>query len=319
MQDIKEILQKHGFTPGINSESVKQAQDMLAADEIITFAGIYDIYIVAATPGPLDPQVLDLKGKNTGVIGITNKRVFISINSIDVKKTKSLALSELQSPDDSDTSNRLRIKGMAEEFVIESKYNNLDELKQIVADLASNPPAATPETATNTATNLDEIQKLKELLDSGAITQSEYDLKKKDLLGLNNAAPTPPPAPRPTTQQRIPEPMRGPAPNSGYQSYSQPYRDNTSEQRGGSGMAVASMVLGIVSLVLLCIIIGGPIGLIGLILGIVVLAKNKPGKGYAIAGVVMCAISVIVFIFMLIGFVSYDSYGNFYLTIMQIL
>ena len=36
----------------------------------------------------------------------------------------------------------------------------------------------------NTASTLDEIKKLKELLDIGAITQEEFDIKKKELLGL---------------------------------------------------------------------------------------------------------------------------------------
>jgi hypothetical protein len=35
-----------------------------------------------------------------------------------------------------------------------------------------------------TATNADELKKYKDLLDSGAITQEEFDAKKKELLGL---------------------------------------------------------------------------------------------------------------------------------------
>jgi hypothetical protein len=40
------------------------------------------------------------------------------------------------------------------------------------------------ETATQTLSAADEIKKFKALLDSGAITQEEYDAKKKKLLGL---------------------------------------------------------------------------------------------------------------------------------------
>ena len=35
-----------------------------------------------------------------------------------------------------------------------------------------------------TASNADELKKYKDLLDSGAITQAEFDEKKKQLLGL---------------------------------------------------------------------------------------------------------------------------------------
>ncbi|MBR4287592.1 MAG: SHOCT domain-containing protein [Clostridia bacterium] len=37
---------------------------------------------------------------------------------------------------------------------------------------------------TETLSNTDEIKKFKELLDMGAITQEEFDAKKKELLGL---------------------------------------------------------------------------------------------------------------------------------------
>jgi hypothetical protein len=40
------------------------------------------------------------------------------------------------------------------------------------------------ETANQTLSAADEIKKFKALLDSGAITQEEYDAKKKKLLGL---------------------------------------------------------------------------------------------------------------------------------------
>jgi predicted Zn-dependent peptidase len=37
---------------------------------------------------------------------------------------------------------------------------------------------------TNTLSVADELKKFKELLDMGAITQDEFDTKKKELLGL---------------------------------------------------------------------------------------------------------------------------------------
>ena len=40
-----------------------------------------------------------------------------------------------------------------------------------------------PQVIQNTTSNLDEIKKLKELLDMNAITQEEFDKKKKELLG----------------------------------------------------------------------------------------------------------------------------------------
>lgn len=64
------------------------------------------------------------------------------------------------------------------------------------------------------------------------------------------------------------------------------------------GMAIAALVIGILSMTLCCA--GGTfLGLAGLILGIVSLAKNHDGKGMAIAGIITSLIGILVGIFML--------------------
>ncbi|MSA01213.1 DUF4190 domain-containing protein [Lactonifactor sp. BIOML-A3] len=55
------------------------------------------------------------------------------------------------------------------------------------------------------------------------------------------------------------------------------------------------MVLGIVSIVLTCLFIGILPGIVGLILGIISIAKDKPGKGMAVAGIVTSAIGIVLF------------------------
>ncbi len=58
------------------------------------------------------------------------------------------------------------------------------------------------------------------------------------------------------------------------------------------GFSIASMVLGIVGFLAWCIpLFGYPVCITGLILGIVGL--NKGGKGMAIAGIVMCSITLL--------------------------
>lgn len=60
------------------------------------------------------------------------------------------------------------------------------------------------------------------------------------------------------------------------------------------GMAIASMVLGIVSIVFSCCFyyISFPCAIIGLILGILSVKKIPDAKGMAIAGIVLSAISL---------------------------
>ncbi len=76
------------------------------------------------------------------------------------------------------------------------------------------------------------------------------------------------------------------------------------EENKPAGLAIASMVLGIVSV--LCCCFPFP-GIIGLILGIVALVKVNEGtgggKGMAIAGVVLNSISTLYAIFFIINFI----------------
>lgn len=67
------------------------------------------------------------------------------------------------------------------------------------------------------------------------------------------------------------------------------------QPQGSSGMAVGSMVLGIISILVVCFIwpVGLILGIIGLILGAVALKKQTPGKGMAIAGLVCSIITVV--------------------------
>lgn len=75
---------------------------------------------------------------------------------------------------------------------------------------------------------------------------------------------------------------------------------------GSGGMSIASMVLGIVGFVFTFIVIGIVPSLIGLVLGIIALATKKPKKGMAIAGVILSALSLLLFIGVVVSINSDD-------------
>lgn len=63
-------------------------------------------------------------------------------------------------------------------------------------------------------------------------------------------------------------------------------------QNNARGLAIASMVLGICGFVAWCFpLLGYPVTIVGLILGIVAISKGTKGK--AVAGVIMCVITLI--------------------------
>ena len=67
--------------------------------------------------------------------------------------------------------------------------------------------------------------------------------------------------------------------------YSQPVEEK-------KGLSIASMILGIVGLLAWCIpLLGFPVCITGLILGIIGIKKG--GKGMAIAGIILCSITLL--------------------------
>lgn len=80
--------------------------------------------------------------------------------------------------------------------------------------------------------------------------------------------------------------------NAYQQMYSEP-------QKPSQAFGIASMVLGIISLVLFCSCLNVPLAIVAVILGVIQLAKAGTGKGMAIAGIITSCLSIV----LLIGFV----------------
>lgn len=68
--------------------------------------------------------------------------------------------------------------------------------------------------------------------------------------------------------------------------------DQNQPQGSGQGLSIASLVLGIVGFVAWCLpLVGYPVTITGLVLGIV--AKNKGAKGMAVAGIILSSITLV--------------------------
>ena len=78
----------------------------------------------------------------------------------------------------------------------------------------------------------------------------------------------------------------------------------TTANQQQSGLGIAGMIIGIISLLLSCIVVGGFLGIIGLILSIVgITQKNKKG-GTSVAGIVLNSIAIFIMIIILTAFGS---------------
>ena len=85
------------------------------------------------------------------------------------------------------------------------------------------------------------------------------------------------------------------------------------EPKKNSGMAVASMVLGIVSIIISCFYyLALPAAIVGLVLGIISIKGGKGGKGMAIAGIIMCSISILIGILLIVSCAAVvNNFGDF--------
>jgi len=83
------------------------------------------------------------------------------------------------------------------------------------------------------------------------------------------------------------------------------------QQQPGAGMAIASMVLGIVSLVIFCFwYIAVPCAIVGVVLGAVSLKRKAHGKGMAVAGVVTSLIAIAIAVVAVAGAIAFlSSFG----------
>lgn len=82
--------------------------------------------------------------------------------------------------------------------------------------------------------------------------------------------------------------------SQGNQQYYNPYQQSVNARKQGQGFGIASMVLGIISLVLFCTCINFLLGLLALIFGIIQIVRYEK-KGLAIAGIVTSAVSFVLF------------------------
>lgn len=99
--------------------------------------------------------------------------------------------------------------------------------------------------------------------------------------------------------------------NNGYNNMNgtngqQYYYGNEPATETPSGMAIAGMVLGILSMLCCCIwYVSAILAILALVFSIITVAKNKPGKGMAIAGIVCGAIGLVMAIVVVIGVIGY--------------
>ena len=114
--------------------------------------------------------------------------------------------------------------------------------------------------------------------------------------------------------------QNNPYQNNQYQNNQYQYNPNQQYQPvqpQSNGMAIGSLICGIIGLLLSCCFwyIALPLSIAGIVLGILVIKKKKGGKTMAIIGIVLSSITVVIGIFaaiMVIMIASNPEFSSFY-------
>ena len=88
---------------------------------------------------------------------------------------------------------------------------------------------------------------------------------------------------------------------NGYQqnyNYQNGYQQNYPKQGNNNGFAIASLIMGILSLLLFCTCINIPLAIMSIIFGALHITRKCGGNGMAIGGIVTSAISIVLLIAM---------------------
>ena len=163
---------------------IRAIKSSLLANEDVSFAAKIDL-----------GDTHDKIGGLMGILIITNLRVLYyygpnkdnwTLDQIPVDTIESIEFSR------SYTSSYLSVYGKSSIFHLNSDRHVLmekarDLINQMIYDKSQNSESSESESSAsdNMAQAAEALKSLKELLDSGIITQEEFDAKKKQLLGLN--------------------------------------------------------------------------------------------------------------------------------------
>lgn len=169
--------------------SIKAAQKMISSSEEIIWAMISNVY-TSPIHGELSTQAYS-SDMLCGVIVITNQRILFVNSVLGRGTTKEIRLSSIRSIDSKvgDICECLRIVGPSNMIVTTSGRNNISALRNAINEALTkmeNGNRSNPRSSNDTfdVSDIQQLQALKQLYDSGVITAEEFAAKKAQILNL---------------------------------------------------------------------------------------------------------------------------------------
>ena len=137
--NIEEAIAKSGGKNPLDTGSRKYAQELLAEGEELLFAYNANFAIVP-TDAPLVPKkVLSLNDKKSGVIAVTNNRVFVCNRVLGNATFKEIRKNNIQSVDEASNAllgmGQVRIKGLTEYFIVDLNNKQRKTVNEFISSI----------------------------------------------------------------------------------------------------------------------------------------------------------------------------------------
>ncbi len=181
-EDVRRALSEYQIKTFGNQKNLERAEKLLKPDEKVLFVTPTNINITHVNTRKHDFL--------PGIVFLTDKRLLFSFKALSSFSTESIPFNEIRSADCSGngmTGSQISVHTITKSYSILVTYKR--DLAQRIFQLFENTrssaidssPLSSPAPAVSP---VDEIRKYKDLLDCGALTQEEFDAKKKQLLNL---------------------------------------------------------------------------------------------------------------------------------------
>lgn len=175
-EDVKRALDEFGNFL-VSKKQIEKAEELLENDETV-------IYVSSTN---FKETSISSKKTNTsvGIIFLTSKRVLFVCKTWYESKLESIALGEIRSTNshtDNVSGGHITFQTLTKSYDILVTYER--NAVQKIHSVFSNAIDISKAKTTSAVSPADELIKWKSLLDIGAITQDEYEKKKKSLLNL---------------------------------------------------------------------------------------------------------------------------------------
>ena len=187
---VLEAVKKSKTPIFLNKKAVDTAQQMLAPEEDVIWAQISNVYQHPIW-GELKTEV---KISDTdvlpGVVVVTTQRILFVYHILNNYSSKEVRIADIRAIDSkvNFTLEVLRIAGTSSMIVTYAKRHIIaklrDAINEAIAEKNTQMPAQTTVDKALEASDIQQLQALKQLYDTGVITAEEFAAKKAQILNL---------------------------------------------------------------------------------------------------------------------------------------